>query len=701
MSSARSLNMQRILVAASLATYASALTFTRLGACPSLGCVFPPDQASFLPGQYFDVRLEVHAPINGSEAFNDGTPDGKFTFCIQSGKGKCTDAAKFFKSTPSAVETYNFTYYEDLFAQEAGTPTVVNAAARSFRGLSLSTPGTYKAILKYYDGQETIATWFVRETSKKAVAKNVLFFIGDGMTQSMITAARLIAHKSINGVYQSLMQMDQMEALGHQMTHSIDSFITDSANSATALYTGKKATVNALNVYADSSPDSFDDPKFETVAELFRRKRHGPIGMVSTAYIADATPAGLCAHTRLRGNYAPIVYEYLYGPQAYSPDIHWPTSCEGPDVIFGFAFPGSFIHMLADVDLRSAGAEQFFPGEGSPDGQDFYAAFAKEGYQVVYNNAQLQAAGTKKKTLGIFGTENMSKWVDRNIYPESLVGVGNSPLGDGTDALDQPGLKEMTLKAIDILQTRSKENGTGWFMMSEAASIDKMMHVLDYDRALGELLELDDTIRASIAHLEKMGELDNTLIVVTADHGHGFDIFGSADTKYIASQTSDRAKRSGVGIYADSGLSGYTVAPESSRNNNSVIFGAQGPNFPVNWEPRYAYAAGTAAFPDHREGYAINKTNPRLPAVEGEDGSVVGNPADQPEGFALTGNLPTSEGQGVHSLTDVSVFASGPGSEKFRGVYNSIDIFFKIADALALGEGCEPFKKGTNFHKGH
>jgi len=34
------------------------------------------------------------------------------------------------------------------------------------------------------------------------------------MTQSMITAARLIAHKSINGVYQSLMQMDQMDILG-------------------------------------------------------------------------------------------------------------------------------------------------------------------------------------------------------------------------------------------------------------------------------------------------------------------------------------------------------------------------------------------------------------------------------------------------------------------------------------------------------
>jgi alkaline phosphatase len=36
------------------------------------------------------------------------------------------------------------------------------------------------------------------------------------------------------------------------MTHSVDSFITDSANSATALYTGKKTTVDALNVFVDS-----------------------------------------------------------------------------------------------------------------------------------------------------------------------------------------------------------------------------------------------------------------------------------------------------------------------------------------------------------------------------------------------------------------------------------------------------------------
>lgn len=42
------------------------------------------------------------------------------------------------------------------------------------------------------------------------------------------------------------MQMDEFPVLGHQMTHSIDSYITDSANSASALYSGHKSTVNAM-----------------------------------------------------------------------------------------------------------------------------------------------------------------------------------------------------------------------------------------------------------------------------------------------------------------------------------------------------------------------------------------------------------------------------------------------------------------------
>ncbi|TFK27531.1 alkaline phosphatase [Coprinopsis marcescibilis] len=637
-------------------------TFRRLGTCPTLGCVFPPDQIDFLAGQLFDIRLEVHAPTNGTEATN-GVPDENFTFCIQKGNGVCVDVTRFFGVRDPSLEKWTFTYYEDLFARDAEQLTGVNVASKAYRAVTLHEPGSYRAILKYNGGAQTVANWVVRRPPARRTAKNVLFFIGDGMTQAMITAARLIGHKSINGKYQSLMQLDQMDALGLQMTHSIDSFITDSANSATALYTGKKSSVDALNVFADSSEDHFDDPKFETIAELFRRRTGGPIGIVSTAYIADATPGGLCAHTRSRDEYEAVVHEFLYNTSAISPTLDWPTGCRGADVIFG------------------GGAEQFIPGSGSPNGTDFYKAFESEGYQVIYNNTQLKTVDNNKKTLGIFSTSNLAKWLDRNVYPDNLKGLKNSPTGDQGDAVDQPGLKDMTLKAIDILQARTRRD-QGWFMMSEAASIDKMMHALDYDRALGELLELDDTVRASIAHLKKIGELENTLIVVTADHGHGFDVFGSADTQYLAAQTTDRRKRDAVGIYEGSGLSEYTVSPGSTPDNHTILFGAQGPHFPVQWTPRYTFAAGFGAVPDHRESYIGNAGGPRNPTTRGEDGYFGPRPEDR---FEIHGTLPGSTSQGVHSLQDVPVYATGPGAASFRGVYNSVDIFFKIADALALG----------------
>ena len=116
--------------------------------------------------------------------------------------------------------------YEDLFAQQADTPVLVNVAAKAYRHLALYEPGNYTAKLHYYDGSVTEALWKVREPSYKRKAKNVILFIGDGMAPSMQTAARLLGHKSINGEYQSLMQLDEMEALGKQMTHSLDSFIT-------------------------------------------------------------------------------------------------------------------------------------------------------------------------------------------------------------------------------------------------------------------------------------------------------------------------------------------------------------------------------------------------------------------------------------------------------------------------------------------
>ncbi|KAH6913373.1 alkaline phosphatase [Coprinopsis sp. MPI-PUGE-AT-0042] len=586
----------------------TAQTYRRLGACPTLGCVFPPDQTEFLPGQLFEHSvLETHAPTNGQRGHKRYYEDPLCTGCWrEDARKRCCQ----------------------------GLPS-------SFRSPSL---GDYRAILTYNGGAQDCRQ------------------LG-GMTQPMITAARLI------GPQVDQRQVSDPHADGPDGSKRIRSGMTD-------------FVFSCLSV-----SDQLDDPKFETVGELFRRKIGGALGIVSTAYIADATPAGICAHTRSLLSVQVtatqvVVQEYLRNSSDVTPAIDWPNQLQAARRYLWVGLP--LVPLAETVSDTPTLVEErnSHPRLRLSQRNRFLQGLPRLGYQVVHSNTQLKSLDTKRKTLGIFSVGNLAKWVDRNvrpsldvneILPQNLKGLKNSPTGDGSDAVDQPGLKDMTLKAIDVLQARTKRN-EGWFLICEHRQDDAC---LDYDRALGELLELDDTIRASMAHLKKIGQLEDTLIVVTADHGHGFDVFGSADTEYLKAQTDD--ERSAVL------LSQYQVAPGSTADNQTILFGAEGTHFPVQWTPRYAFAAGAGGVPDHRESYTLNTNGPRSPASKGEDGTYNPNPADRVDGFTIRGTLPVDYDQGVHSLQDVPVYASGPGAASFRGVYNSIDVFFKIAEALGLG----------------
>jgi hypothetical protein len=110
----------RVLAPLALAVLASAQTYQRLGTCPTLGCILPPDQADFYPGQTFDLRIEVHAPINGSEAYASGKPDEAFSVTVQKKGAQSKGVAQYFGRSEPSLEKWTFSYFEDLFAQDAG-----------------------------------------------------------------------------------------------------------------------------------------------------------------------------------------------------------------------------------------------------------------------------------------------------------------------------------------------------------------------------------------------------------------------------------------------------------------------------------------------------------------------------------------------------------------------------------------------------
>ena len=120
-----------------------------------------------------------------------------------------------------------------------------------------------------------------------------------------------------------------------------------------------------------------------------------------------------------------------------------------------------------------------------------------------------------------------------------------------------------------------------------------------------------------------------------------------------------------MGTYQNSGLSAYVVPEDVLPTNHTIFDSPQGPGFPVTWQPRYTIAHGWSAFPDKREDFRVNDHHERIPATRNSTGFFF-NPNDNPTGFAMSGNIGTGEGQGVHSLVSVvmPIHCSGGGVGK-------------------------------------
>ncbi|SCE50135.1 alkaline phosphatase, partial [Streptomyces sp. OspMP-M43] len=223
------------------------------------------------------------------------------------------------------------------------------------------------------------------ERSGPAPARSVILLIGDGMGDAEITAAR---NYSVGAA--GRLAMDTLDASGRRTTYAVDErgrpvYVTDSAAGATAWATGRR-TVNGR---VSKSHDT--DRPMPTLLELARDRGYAT-GSVTTASVADATPAALTAHVTDRSCKGPADMAACPADTRAGGgegSIAEQTVAARPDVLLG----GGADHFAQTVTDG--------PFRGRTVTQQARAA----GYQVVRDRTQLAAARPGRPVLGLFAPE--------------------------------------------------------------------------------------------------------------------------------------------------------------------------------------------------------------------------------------------------------------------------------------------------------
>ncbi|SDY36657.1 alkaline phosphatase [Amycolatopsis xylanica] len=336
----------------------------------------------------------------------------------------------------------------------------------------------------------------VRSEIRGGAARNVILFIGDGMGHQEITAARNYERGAAGRL-----AMDELPLTGDYTTYAVEKnnpskpdYVTDSAASGTGWATGVKTYNGAISV------DAYGNP-VPTILEL--AKRSGlRTGDVTTAEVQDATPAVLGAH---------VVSRDCKGPVETTAKCAVNAKENGGD--------GSISEQLVQTrpDVLLGGGAKYFNQTvtaGKFKGKTALDQAKAAGYQVVKTADELGAVKKGKPVLGLFADGNMP-----TNWGGPLAKQGGTPPSRCTanPALPktQPKLADQTRKALELLNDRRADKG--FFLQVEGASIDKQDHAADPCGQIGETIDFDAAVAAGMAFARSNPD---TLVLVTADHGH-------------------------------------------------------------------------------------------------------------------------------------------------------------------------------------
>lgn len=334
-------------------------------------------------------------------------------------------------------------------------------------------------------------------------AKNIILFVGDGMSIPTLAAARIYEGQAAGGdgetnqmAWETLLPYS---ALSKTYTH--DSQVADSAPTATAMVSGVKSLNGTIGVNQNVTLEDCSTLAGNEVKTIFESAEEAGLatGVVTTTRITHATPAATYAHTVGRDWEADS--NLPEGASACKDIaaqlIDW-TYGNGFEVMFGGGRTYFMPETATDPEYADVKGRR-------KDGRDLIAEWQQQhnGGAFVWNAETFNAidTATTSQVLGLFEPSHMQYEADRK-----------------TGAGDEPSLAEMTTKAIELLQ----KNEDGFVLMVEAGRIDHGHHDGNAARALEDMVALSNAVKAAYAAVNP----EETLIVLTADHSHTMTFAG-------------------------------------------------------------------------------------------------------------------------------------------------------------------------------
>jgi len=402
-------------------------------------------------------------------------------------------------------------------------------------------------------------------------------------------------------------------------TYNTDMQVPDSAGTATAIVTGYKTRAGHISVKKEAMSGDCAASLSAHAPTIFEIAEQNGLatGVISTARLTHATPATAYAHVPDRD----------WESDANLPEGAYETGCRDiASQLIDFPYGDGI-----DVAL-GGGRGPFMPSDATDpededrngwrkDGRNLTAEWAakSDSHAFIWNREQFDAIdpASDPRVLGLFENSHMDFEAER-----------------ANDKSGEPSLEEMTRKAIEVLS----RNENGFVLMVEAGKVDHAHHGGNAARALTDAQEYAQAVAA--AH--EMTNVRDTLIVVTADHGHtltfagypgkGNDILGLV--RYANDDGEDTL------MLAEDGKP-YTTLGYANGPGSVFKKGVDLKERPIGSE---------------EEVKALDYLQPALVPTSGE----------------------------THGGQDVQIYASGPNSYLFTGTVEQNYIFHVMMDALRL-----------------